>query len=164
MKHLSHHDKSSVHLCLLISVLFQKLWRSSATCWGWSDDTVCEEGKRIPHCGEIELTSDEIVTFESSGYVMSGSRYDYEYEYWTKQVVLKVTHPTLSRGTLEQWHCVWVIADRITANYLCFLSVHESLSSSLHSCWFVCNSFFQTVPYRLANLLVSFCCYLISSF
>ena len=26
--------------------------------------------------GEIELTSDEIVTFESSGYVMSGSRND----------------------------------------------------------------------------------------
>ena len=35
-----------------------------------------KKGKRIPHCGEIELTSEEIVTFESSGYVMNGSRYD----------------------------------------------------------------------------------------
>ena len=35
-----------------------------------------KEGKRIPRRGEIGLTSDEIATFESSGYVMSGSRYD----------------------------------------------------------------------------------------
>ena len=34
-----------------------------------------KEGKRIPRRGEIGLTSDEIATFESSGYVMSGSRY-----------------------------------------------------------------------------------------
>ena len=33
------------------------------------------EGKRIPRRGEIGLTSDEIKTFEDSGYVMSGSRY-----------------------------------------------------------------------------------------
>lgn len=32
-------------------------------------------GKRIPRRGEIGLTSDEIATFEMSGYVMSGSRY-----------------------------------------------------------------------------------------
>ena len=32
------------------------------------------EGKRIPRRGEIGLTSDEIVTFEDAGYVMSGSR------------------------------------------------------------------------------------------
>ena len=32
------------------------------------------EGKRIPRRGEIGLTSDEIETFESVGYVMSGSR------------------------------------------------------------------------------------------
>ncbi|OQV21262.1 putative UPF0396 [Hypsibius exemplaris] len=33
------------------------------------------EGKRIPRRGEIGLTSDEIVTFEKTGYVMSGSRH-----------------------------------------------------------------------------------------
>lgn len=31
-------------------------------------------GKRIPRRGEIGLTSDEIASFEKSGYVMSGSR------------------------------------------------------------------------------------------
>lgn len=34
-----------------------------------------KEGKRIPRRGEIGLTSDEIATFESSGFVMSGSRH-----------------------------------------------------------------------------------------
>lgn len=34
-----------------------------------------EEGKRIPRRGEIGLTSDEIVKFEESGFVMSGSRH-----------------------------------------------------------------------------------------
>jgi hypothetical protein len=34
-----------------------------------------EEGKRIPRRGEIGLTSDEIVSFEESGFVMSGSRH-----------------------------------------------------------------------------------------
>lgn len=33
------------------------------------------EGKRIPRRGEIGLTSDEIASFESAGYVMSGSRH-----------------------------------------------------------------------------------------
>lgn len=33
------------------------------------------EGKRIPRRGEIGLTSEEIATFESVGYVMSGSRH-----------------------------------------------------------------------------------------
>lgn len=32
-------------------------------------------GKRIPRRGEIRLTSDEIATFEMSGFVMSSSRY-----------------------------------------------------------------------------------------
>ena len=32
-------------------------------------------GKRIPRRGEIGLTSNEITTFEDSGYVMSGSRH-----------------------------------------------------------------------------------------
>uniref|UniRef100_A0A8C3PB20 NFKB activating protein n=1 Tax=Chrysemys picta bellii TaxID=8478 RepID=A0A8C3PB20_CHRPI len=32
-------------------------------------------GKRIPRRGEIGLTSEEIASFESSGYVMSGSRH-----------------------------------------------------------------------------------------
>nr|CAD7400255.1 unnamed protein product [Timema cristinae] len=31
------------------------------------------EGKRIPRRGEIGLTSDQIASFESVGYVMSGS-------------------------------------------------------------------------------------------
>ena len=35
-----------------------------------------KESKRIPRRGEIGLTSDEIATFESSGYVISGSRCD----------------------------------------------------------------------------------------
>lgn len=33
------------------------------------------EGKRIPRRGEIGLTSAEIATFETVGYVMSGSRH-----------------------------------------------------------------------------------------
>lgn len=33
------------------------------------------EGKRIPRRGEIGLTSDEIVSYENMGYVMSGSRH-----------------------------------------------------------------------------------------
>lgn len=33
------------------------------------------EGKRIPRRGEIGLTSSEIADYESTGYVMSGSRY-----------------------------------------------------------------------------------------
>lgn len=33
------------------------------------------EGKRIPRRGEIGLTSDEIASYESQGYVMSGSRH-----------------------------------------------------------------------------------------
>lgn len=33
-----------------------------------------EAGKRIPRRGEIGLTSDEILTFEDAGFVMSGSR------------------------------------------------------------------------------------------
>jgi hypothetical protein len=33
------------------------------------------EGKRIPRRGEIGLTSEEIASYESVGYVMSGSRY-----------------------------------------------------------------------------------------
>ena len=34
-----------------------------------------EAGERIPRRGEIGLTSDEITSFEDSGYVMSGSRH-----------------------------------------------------------------------------------------
>jgi len=34
-----------------------------------------KDGKRIPRRGEIGLTSNEIVTFEDAGYVMSGSRH-----------------------------------------------------------------------------------------
>ena len=34
-----------------------------------------KQGKRIPRRGEIGLTSNEISTFETAGYVMSGSRY-----------------------------------------------------------------------------------------
>ncbi|RMX58031.1 hypothetical protein pdam_00025643, partial [Pocillopora damicornis] len=32
-----------------------------------------KESKQIPRCGEIKHTNDEIATFESSGYVISGS-------------------------------------------------------------------------------------------
>lgn len=39
------------------------------------------EGKRIPRRGEIGLTSDQIASFESVGYVMSGSRYFYIFIY-----------------------------------------------------------------------------------
>ena len=35
-----------------------------------------KESKQIPRCGEIKHTNDEIATFESSGYVISGSRCD----------------------------------------------------------------------------------------
>lgn len=43
------------------------------------------EGKRIPRRGEIGLTPDEIVNFEGSGFVMSGSR-----SVWHVIVSLKV--------------------------------------------------------------------------
>ena len=33
------------------------------------------DGKRIPRRGEIGLTADEIVKYESAGFVMSGSRH-----------------------------------------------------------------------------------------
>ena len=33
------------------------------------------EGRRIPRRGEIGLTSEEIASYETVGYVMSGSRY-----------------------------------------------------------------------------------------
>ena len=35
-----------------------------------------KESKQIPRCGDIKHTNDEIATFESSGYVISGSRCD----------------------------------------------------------------------------------------
>ena len=35
-----------------------------------------KEGKQIPRCGEIKHARGEIATFESSGYVISGSRCD----------------------------------------------------------------------------------------
>lgn len=38
-------------------------------------------GKRIPRRGEIGLTSDEIASYEKSGYVMSGSRYGCLFSY-----------------------------------------------------------------------------------
>lgn len=41
------------------------------------------EGKRIPRRGEIGLTSDEIASFESVGYVMSGSRYCIQFDHIT---------------------------------------------------------------------------------
>ena len=34
-----------------------------------------QAGKRIPRRGEVGLTAEEIESFESSGYVMSGSRH-----------------------------------------------------------------------------------------
>ncbi|CAK9139802.1 unnamed protein product [Ilex paraguariensis] len=34
-----------------------------------------QQGKRIPHRGEVGLSADEILKFESLGYVMSGSRH-----------------------------------------------------------------------------------------
>nr|XP_058968799.1 NKAP family protein CG6066-like [Pocillopora verrucosa] len=34
-----------------------------------------KESKQIPCCGDIKHTNDEIATFESSGYVISGSRH-----------------------------------------------------------------------------------------
>ena len=69
---------------------------------------------------------------------------------WTKEVVLKVTHSTLSKGTLEQWHCAWVFANHVTANYLCFLSVHESLLLTIKQ-WF-----WQHLSYLLPHTGCSF--------
>ena len=55
-----------------------------------------KEGKRIPRRGEIGLTSDEIATFESSGYVMSGSRYDSVSKSVSKSI-LKPSVPKVSQ-------------------------------------------------------------------
>ena len=74
------------HFPVLSSVLFT----SSCCCFvsfggallpgeGEAMAQYVKEGKRIPRRGEIGLTSDEIATFESSGYVMSGSRYGNAY-------------------------------------------------------------------------------------
>ena len=132
---------SSVHLCLLISVLFQKLWGSSATWWGWSNGTMCE-GKQV----NPSLWWDQKSCYNL--YQRSGAKSN--------------TLHFIQRNSGTMALCMG-FANHVTANYLCFLSVHESLLSSLHCCWFVCNSFFQIILCRLVNLLVSFCCYLISS-
>ncbi len=34
-----------------------------------------KEGKRIPRCGEVGLTSNQIDDFKNLGYVMSGNRH-----------------------------------------------------------------------------------------
>ena len=76
MRHLSHHHKYSVHLCLLTFALFKSCRRVLLPSEGEAMAQYVKEVKRIPRRGEIKLTNDEIATFESSGYVMSGSRYD----------------------------------------------------------------------------------------
>ena len=48
------------------------------------------EGRRIPRRGEIGLTSEEIASYETVGYVMSGSRY---------------ASPTRKRTVIESLRC-----------------------------------------------------------
>ena len=48
-----------------------------------------KESKQIPRCGEIKHTNDEIATFESSGYVISGSRCDSISKLFSKSILKK---------------------------------------------------------------------------
>ncbi|XP_045328532.1 NF-kappa-B-activating protein isoform X1 [Leopardus geoffroyi] len=63
-------------------------------------------GKRIPRRGEIGLTSEEIASFECSGYVMSGSREQYVvvllYHGWLSQ--LHIIGHSKSTGTWKYMH------------------------------------------------------------
>ena len=55
-----------------------------------------KESKQIPCCGDIKHTNDEIATFESSGYVISGSRCDSISESFSKSI-LKPYVPKVSQ-------------------------------------------------------------------
>ena len=48
-----------------------------------------KESKQIPCCGDIKHTNDEIATFESSGYVISGSRCDSISKLFSKSILKK---------------------------------------------------------------------------
>ena len=113
-----------------------------------------KESKQIPRCGDIKHTNDEIATFESSGYVISGSRCDSICKSFSKSIlkpyVQKLSQKScynldqrsgaksntlhfIQRNSGTMALCMG-FANHVTANYLCFLSVHESLSSYLHCC------------------------------
>ena len=57
---------------------------------------------------------------------------------------------------MEQWHCAWVFANHVTANYLCFHSVHESLLSIAADClqYFLSNYLLQTGQFAGQLLLL----------
>lgn len=73
-------------------------------------------GKRIPRRGEIGLTSEEIASFESSGYVMSGSRYGFG-----GNGSVKFARAAFSVGVLED--CFQALAKSIEVKALCMLAV-----------------------------------------
>ena len=112
-----------------------------------------KESKQIPCCGDIKHTNDEIAAFESSGYVISGSRCDRISKSFSKSIlkpyVQKLSQKScynldqrsgaksntlhfIQRNSGTMALCMGFC--HVTANYLCFLSVHESLLSSLHCC------------------------------
>lgn len=73
-------------------------------------------GKRIPRRGEIGLTSEEIASFESSGYVMSGSRYGFN----GGSGSVKFSRMA-STGWLED--CFQALLESIEEKVLCVLAI-----------------------------------------
>jgi len=74
-------------------------------------------GKRIPRRGEIGLTSEEIASFESSGYVMSGSRYGFR----DGNGSVKFLRAASSLGRLQD--CFQALAESTEERVLCVLAV-----------------------------------------
>lgn len=74
-------------------------------------------GKRIPRRGEIGLTSEEIASFESSGYVMSGSRYGFD----DARGSVKFSGVASSVGQLED--CFQALVESTKEKVLCVLAI-----------------------------------------
>lgn len=74
-------------------------------------------GKRIPRRGEIGLTSEEIASFESSGYVMSGSRYGFD----VGKGSIKFSRAASSVGRLE--NCFQALVESTEEKVLCVLLI-----------------------------------------
>lgn len=74
-------------------------------------------GKRIPRRGEIGLTSEEIASFESSGYVMSGSRYGID----DGNGSVKFSRAASSAGQLED--CFQALVESTEEKVLCVLGI-----------------------------------------
>ena len=77
MRHLSYHDNYLLFICVYWFLSFFKSFGGALLPGEGEAMAQCvKESKQIPWCGDIKHTNDEIAAFESSGYVISGSRCD----------------------------------------------------------------------------------------